>query len=155
MGLDWTAALLPAERPSWCSASQTAVSPPNAFSLPEPAVAFLPDGKGGRVKRTATWRWEEGEWKVLVRKDGVAGVTRVERPLPDEKESPPANRILKAVGMKRDSISASGEKIAMSEQTPEVPVEGEEEEIITDPDGWIYGDNKWEGASAKGGLGKV
>ena len=27
-------------------------------------------------------------------------------------------------------------------------------ELPTDADGWIYGDNKWEAASAKGGMGK-
>ena len=32
----------------------------------------------------------------------------------------------------------------------------EEEEIgVTDAEGWVYGDNKWEGASGKGGIGKV
>jgi len=41
----------------------------------------------------------------------------------------------------------------VTDETSEDPFEGEEE-IDTDPDGWIYGDNKWEGASAKGGLGK-
>jgi hypothetical protein len=40
----------------------------------------------------------------------------------------------------------------------EEPFEGGDEEdglVVTDPDGWVYGDNKWEGGSAKGGLGKV
>ena len=35
-------------------------------------------------------------------------------------------------------------------------IEGDEdEEPLTDPDGWVYADNKWEGASNKGGMGKV
>lgn len=29
------------------------------------------------------------------------------------------------------------------------------EEPSTDPDAWVYADNKWEGGGAKGGLGKV
>ena len=33
--------------------------------------------------------------------------------------------------------------------------DGEEEDPFTDVEGWIYGDNKWEGASCKGGIGKV
>jgi hypothetical protein len=30
-----------------------------------------------------------------------------------------------------------------------------DEEPMTDADGWIYGDNKWEAQSARGGMGKV
>lgn len=30
-----------------------------------------------------------------------------------------------------------------------------EEEDVTDAEGWTYGDNKWEGGSGKGGIGKV
>jgi hypothetical protein len=29
-----------------------------------------------------------------------------------------------------------------------------EEELLTDVDGWVYGDNKWENQSHRGGLGK-
>jgi hypothetical protein len=37
------------------------------------------------------------------------------------------------------------------------PVDGGEVENAeeTDADGWVYGDNKWESHSGKGGLGKV
>ena len=31
----------------------------------------------------------------------------------------------------------------------------EDEELLTDPDEWIYADNKWEGASNEGRMGKV
>lgn len=30
-----------------------------------------------------------------------------------------------------------------------------EEDDVTDAEGWTYGDNKWEGGSGKGGIGKV
>ena len=112
MGLDWTAALLPGERPSWCSASQAALPPPAAFALPAPTTTFLSvDGvPDAREQRTATWAWAEPEWRVVVRRDG---------------ESP-------------------------------VDIEDTENaEEITDADGWVYGDNKWESHSGKGGLGKV
>lgn len=33
------------------------------------------------MKGTAAWRWEEPEWKVVVRKEGTPSKTRVERPL--------------------------------------------------------------------------
>jgi hypothetical protein len=111
MGLDWTAALLPGERPSWCSASQAPLSPPATFALPAPTTIFLPvDGvPDTREKRTATWAWAEPEWRVVVRRDGE----------------------------------------------PSTEVEGVEDAEGTDADGWVYGDNKWESHSGKGGIGKV
>ena len=109
MALDWTAALLPGERPSWCSTSQAPLPPPAAFALPAPTTAFLPvDGTPDREQRTATWAWAEPEWHFVVRRDGE----------------------------------------------PRVDVEGAEN-VETDADGWVYGDNKWESHSGKGGLGKV
>ncbi len=113
MGLDWTAALLPGERPSWCSASQAALPPPAVFALPAPTTAFLPvDGApNAREQRRATWAWAEPEWRVVVRRDGEPSTDAVEA----------------------------------AENTAEE----------TDADGWVYGDNKWESHSGKGGLGKV
>ncbi len=112
MGLDWTAALLPGERPSWCSASQAPLAPPAAFALPAPTTIFLPvDGvPDAREKCVATWAWADHEWQVVVRRDGE----------------------------------------------PSTEVEGvESSEGTTDADGWVYGDNKWESHSGKGGIGKV
>ena len=110
MGLDWTAALLPGERPSWCSASQAPLTPPAMFALPAPTTVFFPvDGvPDAREKRTATWAWAEPEWQV-VRRDGE----------------------------------------------PSAEAEGVESPEETDADGWVYGDNKWESHSGKGGIGKV
>jgi hypothetical protein len=111
VGLDWTAALLPGERPSWCSASQAPLAPPAMFALPAPTTVFLPDENvpDAREKRTATWAWAEAEWQVVVRRDG----------------------------------------------DPSAEVQGEENLEVTDADGWVYGDNKWESHSGKGGIGKV
>ncbi|PIL33834.1 hypothetical protein GSI_03540 [Ganoderma sinense ZZ0214-1] len=172
MGLDWTAALLPGERPSWCSVSQQAAAPPSAFTLPAATTAYTltPDGKG-RVKRVARWRWEEEEWRVVVRREGVAGVSRVERPVPQPKEESAAaagaSRILKK--MRAGSLDL-GERGADKDGEGQHAVDGasasaggdgqgvgdgeEVEEPSTDPDGWMYADNKWEGASSKGGMGK-
>ncbi|KAI0633737.1 integral peroxisomal membrane peroxin-domain-containing protein [Trametes polyzona] len=167
MGLDWTAALLPGERPSWCSASQQPAAPPSAFTLPAPTTAYTlaPDGRR-RLKRTARWHWEEPEWRVVVRREG-AGTSRVERPLPSAKEesaaAASASRILKAAGkMRQPSIDAGRvekerERDGEGERPAEDGVDGsrdEDAEPYTDPDGWVYADNKWEGASAKGGMGK-
>lgn len=155
MGLDFSPALLPGERPSWCSVSLQPVSPPNAFVLPEPTSVYLRDSNGKRVKRTATWKWEEPEWRVLVRKeDGV--VSRVEKPVPAPKEEN-SSLLMKAAGKMKDVNSlqspANGEGDRPSSEKDED--ESEDEDIPTDVDGWVYGDNKWEARSSKGGMGKV
>ncbi|OBZ66088.1 hypothetical protein A0H81_13972, partial [Grifola frondosa] len=120
----------------------------------------------------------EDEWRVVVRRDGAASA-RVERPLPSPKEegaaASSANRILRAAGkMRQTSISSlSPERgkererdegdagAAHAEQAAGEAADagtaedaGEEEEPCTDADGWIYGDNKWEGGTSKGGMGK-
>lgn len=196
MGLDFSAALLPNERPSWSSTSHQAVAPPSMFSLPSPTTIYMnqPSSQGGgkhvqiRVKRMARWKWEEPEWKVVVHRDGASGISRVERPIPSpESENSgstgPANRILKAAGkMRQASLSggaahtraASGASIGTGvgrEGSPERHRDdvfsgdgvngnsgGKEqglENVFTDVDGWIYGDNKWENCSSENGMGKV
>ncbi|KAF7315309.1 Peroxin/Ferlin domain-containing protein [Mycena indigotica] len=154
LGLEFTAALLPAERPSWCSKSQQAVAPPNAFVLPEDTTIFLPDKDGkGRVKRRATWSWEENEWRVIVRREGSPSLTRVERALPSDKEENPG-LLMKAAVKMRESNSQSSLTEEPEGEKPAVEDQEEEEDWVTDEDGWIYGDNKWEKLSAKGGMGK-
>lgn len=178
MGLDWTAALLPGERPSWCSASQAPLSPPGAFGLPEPATTCIPHPSDPtkKIKRMAEWHWEEPEWRVLVKKEGTT-LSRVERPVPTESmededaagtsaTSKAGSRLLKAASSKfagkdamalhrRDSSSTSA--TSQQEPTAQEVEEGAEEDTegCTDPDGWIFGDNKWESKSNKGGMGKV
>jgi len=149
MGLDWTAALLPQERPAWSSgSSEQPVTPPSVFILPPSTTVYLKHDRG-RVKRVATWKWEEDEWKVLVKKEG-SGSSRVERPLPTPKEdAPTGSRLLKAAGMMKDPSSNTEHK-----EDHGVHEEDDGEEISTDNDGWIYSDNKWEGRSCKGGMGK-
>jgi len=162
VGLDWTAVLLPAERPSWCSASQHPVSPPNAFALPDNTTVFVEDGRGGRVKRTATWRWEESEWKVLLRKDG-GGTSRIEKQLPSAttKEDSPS-RIRKMTGKIKEITSegSSGSTSIDGKQGLKVETEMDDseepttEEPSTDADGWVYCGNKWEAPSSKGAMNK-
>ncbi|KAF8972946.1 Peroxin/Dysferlin domain-containing protein [Flammula alnicola] len=167
MALDWTAALLPGERPSWCSSSQHPINPPNAFTLPENTTVYLPDENGGRLKRTATWKWEEPEWRVIVHKDGDS-LSRVERPLPSVKEeNTNSSRLLKAAGRLRESGSLGSVNTSAAldanksfggsadvEHTSDDSKETADEEPLTDADGWVYGDNKWEAQSNRGGLGK-
>ncbi|KAF8647039.1 hypothetical protein AX16_006876 [Volvariella volvacea WC 439] len=178
VGLDWIAALLPGERPSWCSTNQQAVSPPNAFTLPDETVIYLPNPTGkGRVKRTARWRWEEPEWRVMVRKEGNNGqVSRVEKPLPSVKEdgtaangtgsslsanvASNASKLMKSASKINDSgsttslLSNASDGTTESESHSHDDGDRDEQEPCTDVDGWVYGDNKWEGQGPKGGMGK-
>ena len=159
VGLDWTAALLPAERPSWCSASQLPIPPPNAFTLPEDTTIYLPDAKGNKTKRTAMWKWEEPEWCVLVRKDGTgSGLTRVTRPFSTAKdESPTSSRFLKAATGRANSEIPRNAVFGNADE--DILTAGSEESVdedpLTDSDGWVYGDNKWEQKSNRGIMGKV
>jgi hypothetical protein len=105
MGLDWTAALLPQERPAWSTASEEPISPPSAFVLPPPTTVYLPHEKG-RAKHIAAWAWEEDEWRVLRKLEG-SSTSRIERPLPSLKEEVPTNRLLKAAGMAKDVRGAA------------------------------------------------
>lgn len=171
MGLDWTAALLPGERPSWCSLTQAPLSPPGVFSLPEPSVVYLPHPTNAtkKIKRTAEWYWEEPEWTVLVRKEG-GPLSRVERPVPAiTEEGPTANnaaatgsRLFKAAssrfaGKDKDHSKDDSSSVHSVEKEREVETRAEEStnEPFTDPDGWVFGDNKWENQSNKGGISKV
>lgn len=134
-----------------------------------------------RVKRVARWTWEEPEWKVIIHKEGHP-LSRVERQLPSAEaentgSTGSASRLLKAAGkMRQASLSASG-SANFREGSPErhrdeaghsmegsingasggAGVKGGDGlgEVFTDLDGWVYGDNKWEGGSSKGGMGKV
>lgn len=163
MGLDWTAALLPNERPSWCSSSLVPLSPPSVFALPSSTTAYVAVGKNGRAKRVARWTWEEPEWRVIIRKEGQESAWRVEKTPPRDKDGPDestAARMLRAA-RGRDNLNTSSSGPAESleqtgEQHPSDPFldPASEDEAVTDPEGWLYGDNKWEGASSKGGMGK-
>lgn len=165
VGLDWTAALLPGERPSWCSASHVPLPPPSTFSLPSPTVSYVPVGKHGRAKRMARWTWEESEWCVVVRKEGHEGLWRVEKTPPKDKDTPEdtgtAARMLRAARGKDASGSGPSESPEREKKpAPDQHVSdpsilpAHEDDVVTDADGWVYGDNKWEGASSKGGMGK-
>lgn len=164
MGLDWTAALLPGERPSWCGLSHQPVPPPSAFTLPPPTSVFLATSNGTRVRRTATWRWEDSEWGLLINKDG-SGMKRVERKPPSVDEEGGAKIATKAASLLKERSASIGStsEVAAGKDVPDSGTgvssgEGTEqdlgEELPTDADGWIFGDNKWEGASAKGAMGK-
>ncbi|KDQ21814.1 hypothetical protein BOTBODRAFT_169013 [Botryobasidium botryosum FD-172 SS1] len=206
MGLDWTAALLPNERPSWSSAPPALhpLPPLISFTLPPPVTAYLPaPGKDSlSVKRTATWAWEDAEWGVIARKSKDEPATRlnISPPVQKDSEAPQLGETLLTKGLKRvDTIHSTLRSPArtLKEVSPErkkmggegadggsagvaggvgngTHINGDgagsgigsggtgagaehdsnEEDEVTDPEGWIYGDNKWEGGSGRGGMGK-
>lgn len=77
MGLDWTAALLPQERPSWTDSSLSPVSPPSSFTLPAESVQWRPKPTKEKAdaweKRIIRWKWVEEEWRVVVNVGGGLG----------------------------------------------------------------------------------
>ena len=96
MGLDWTAALLPQERPSWCDSHIQSVSSPSAFGLPPSSSIILPAEPGklaGRVKRTATWKWLDEEWLIVRAGAGATNPSPAAVPtspaLVDDETAPP------------------------------------------------------------------
>lgn len=131
-----------------------------------------PTDEKKKIKRTAEWNWEEPEWTVLVRKEGGV-LSRVERPVPVGEEEGPntkegtGSRLFKAAssrfsGMKekekdgKDASSVHSREHSGNGEEVEVVGRGEDaHEPFTDPDGWVYGDNKWENQSNKGGISKV
>ena len=201
VGIDWTAALLPSERPSW-SAPTTATSlaqaaagnhahnqaihpplpPPSSFTLPPSTSVILPSPIGtGYVKRTAKWQWEDGsEWEVVVHKEGESASKRLRPPsiskspqpggtgaISPEPEEGRGSRFLKGHLSK---LNIGGVTSQTSVSSPSPPAESgvvdgdgektkimseDDENLVTDPEGWIYGDNKWENLSGKNAMGKV
>lgn len=201
VGIDWTAALLPSERPSW-SAPATAtllaqaaagnhaqnqslhppLPPPSSFPLPSSTSVILPSPLGtGYVKRTAKWKWEDGsEWEVVVHKEGEPASKRFRPPsiskspqtggtgvAPPEPEEGRGSRFLKG-HLSKLNIGAVTSSTSLSSPTHPAEsgiVDGDDEKVkgmseddenlVTDPEGWIYGDNKWENLSGKNAMGKV
>jgi len=81
-----------------------------------------------------------------VRKEDGA-VSRVEKPMPSEENS---SLLMKAAGKMKEASAGEGDH-QPSEKDGD---ESENEDIATDVDGWVYGDNKWEARTSKGGMGK-
>lgn len=66
IGLEWTQAPLPNERPSWSDPTHAPCSPPGSFQLPPPSTVYI----SATRKRTFTWKWSDPEWRIR----GTAGV---------------------------------------------------------------------------------
>lgn len=233
MGLDWTSALLPQERPSWCDSHLLPVSPPASFPLPTSSSIVLPHptkmDPEGKVKRIAEWKWLDDDWSIVRAGPGLSNMPAPTVPspvVPDDDasgfhvpvqrnsvgsfgSSPPTTTAeeIQSAGARAQSIAeqaftkglerlkarttspagtsarpqsmilgsspqrTSGEfkrgrtgsqasedlkelegHVTTAPMTTETIVEKDD---VTDMDGWVYGDNKWENMGPKGGLGKV
>jgi hypothetical protein len=53
------------------------------------------------------------------------------------------------------SPSANGNDLSSPTRSRILRRQSEEDEELTDRDGWLYADNKWEYGTAKAGMGKV
>ncbi|CAD7069076.1 unnamed protein product [Tilletia caries] len=162
MGLDWTSALLPQERPSWSDEHHNAVSPPSSFSLPPSKVTHTPQDVPGTgdengtatatkyTKRTVTWKWLDPEWTVV-----GAGYVGSIGYLPAGAPKVPAA-----------AIAARSPLLGGSEAGSEVPSTpgsnahtdstdpSGRKALDVDEEGWSYGDNLWDKMSGKSGRGR-
>ncbi|WFD28687.1 hypothetical protein MNAN1_003700 [Malassezia nana] len=148
IGLDWTAALLPQERPSWSDSENHAVAPPASFSLPQSVRTYMPSSKnpGKQDLRTAEWRWIDAEWHV-------AGVQSITSSTYTPKKSMNA---AEAERLSQEHSAAPTEPVEVPEQVKDVARLATEPGISMDVDaeGWQYGDNAWEKLSKESGMGR-
>jgi len=136
-----------------------------------------------RIQRKAVWRWEEIEWKVAVNRNDTGSplpsrprnlkrlsISSVEHVSPDSVKEMTNHdntkgiqeRLKNAIADKKLNVKVKDEPDT-TDTTDEIHPQSEDEQeklpqtgrdIFTDVDGWIYGDNKWEHPSDKGGMGK-
>ncbi|KAN0063296.1 hypothetical protein ACQY0O_004460 [Thecaphora frezii] len=183
VGLDWTAALLPQERPSWSDESNNPVSPPSSFSLPPARITLTPSPTPSNPKafqrRTVKWQWLDSEWTIAgVGPSPLPAATSVFRGSAKDASDLSAKSAADAGGKpgslgeafnrirnSRASLPgspASPDKADASAVTREPDAGGvgaplrpeDDEDWDVDNEGWQYGDNAWEKMSKKAGLGR-
>ncbi|KZO93398.1 hypothetical protein CALVIDRAFT_566630 [Calocera viscosa TUFC12733] len=183
MGLDWTSALLPSDPAPYtivlpCTApspgASSAAPSPSTLPLPSPSQTVLPHPSNPslQVVRKALWTWEDAEWRVLVHRDGCEP-ERVVMQLPEleggengakgakgrveEVMKRARGRTGTAEGGEREGVP-EGEGGEEEEQAGAGAGaerhEADGEETVTDENGWVFFDNKWQGRGSKGGMGK-
>jgi len=167
MGLDWTSALLPQERPSWADEHHNAVSPPSSFSLPPAKTTITPQETYNKAavgsttpskftKRTITWKWLDPEWTVA----GAGYVGSLAYQPPGASSSPSSAELLARsptlTSNESESVgSASGAAGSVASSTAGLTTEGGGAAALdVDEEGWTYGDNLWDKMSGKTGRGR-
>lgn len=184
MGLDWTAALLPQERPSWTDSFLAPVSPPTSFTLPSESIQWRPKptkaNPNAWEKRIVRWRWEEDEWHVVVNLGG--GLPPGARESSIKKCSRGAREGISADGASSRSPSTLFSGFASRDGQAAPPCPSKKTDLLradersstafsrstgaveedfaedfaqeTDSSGWRYGDNGWEKMTNRSGIGK-
>lgn len=176
IGLDWTAALLPQERPSWSDSDNEAVAPPASFSLPRSTRVMMPSSRvaGKQDCRKSEWRWIDSEWHVA----GVQTITSetytpAERVEPSEVErlsTELADKTAKTaehMEARRENDALAQVADAASATTTTVPETVPADvrryarmasepgvSMDVDAEGWQYGDNAWDKLSKQNGIGR-
>ncbi|KAF8752221.1 Integral peroxisomal membrane peroxin [Rhizoctonia solani] len=151
------------------TADELVLSPPHLAPLSPPITFTLPSrtshvDKILKIRRNAFWRWDDPEWTVMVKTSADSHASRVQLPLPDP-SSDTEGRLAK--GLKRvgenlpESVAGSSYSRRTidsgdddDEKPPLSPLSGTKDSL-TDPDGWIYADNKWEMPSPRVVLGNI
>ncbi|UZJ55231.1 hypothetical protein CBS101457_004551 [Exobasidium rhododendri] len=165
MGLDWTAALLPQERPSWADESNNPVSPPSSFSLPPVKTTLKPaptsSNPNAYTKRMVRWQWVDAEWIVAGREGNaeLLGSNNKNRRASSTSSSTLTSGTLFSNSTTGTTSPAAevvdGEDVArMSNASLAGELPSDLQWLDVDSEGWQYGDNSWEKMSRKGGLGR-
>ena len=142
--MDWTAALLPQERPSWSDSDNAAVAPPASFALPRSTSVLLPSSHttGKSDRRTSEWRWVDTEWRV-------AGVVGVSSSTYTPAASTTATDAQREEARQRDSVEVPDEVRRYARPADMPPTS-----MDVDAEGWQYGDNAWDKFSKQNGMGR-
>ncbi|KDN53232.1 hypothetical protein K437DRAFT_265892 [Tilletiaria anomala UBC 951] len=178
VGLDWTAALLPQERPSWADEQNNPVSPPPSFSLPPAKLTLTPTpttaNPRAHTRRLVKWQWIDPEWTVagagfITAAEGIASPNSasLSASLTSNWSESLRGRFGRSGGAgpagspptsptKAANAGSSAQTLdALSTFTGSAGEDGSGADTLNvDPDGWQYGDNAWDKMSKKAGLGR-
>ena len=163
MGLDWTHALLPGERPNWSDLNLNLSLPPTTFQLPNST---------SHQDINFTWKWFDDQWKVASPGHKSPFIIL---PLPnvnsdDDDSSPSIRHSISNKLIHSHSHSNSYSNSQQSQQNSQLSHQSQSQsssqqqqqssqslnvnlETPVDNHGWSYGDNQWERWSNKNGIG--
>ena len=166
VGLDWTAALLPQERPSWSDESNNPVSPPSSFSLPATKIMLTPSPTASDPKaftrRTIKWQWVDPEWSIAgvssrggyypssVYKGSAKDAAIQSASVVGDKDA----LVSAKQGYLGDALNRIRARTDAGATAVKVDEAEAEEEWDVDAEGWQYGDNGWDKMSKKSGMGR-
>ncbi|EST07541.1 Peroxin/Dysferlin domain protein [Kalmanozyma brasiliensis GHG001] len=178
VGLDWTAALLPQERPSWSDEANNPVSPPSSFSLPATKIMLTPAPTASDPKaftrRTIKWQWVDPEWSIagvssrgyypsstVYKGSAKDAAIKSASVLGDKDAVAAAKQGYLGDALNRIRARTSGAEKQVDEDavsdvgTTAHRVGGDDEQDWdVDTEGWQYGDNAWDKMSKKSGMGR-